>query len=297
MVNRREGPGRHKPRTAAGYRPEWLEWAKRLCLELSTVLGSLMEELTVVGGLVPALLIPEDALPEDADPHPGTADVDVALSLALLDAERYTAVSDQLRGAGFAPDENERGNRTVQRWTLEGAAGERMTVEFTIQPTGPDDRPSHVKNLEPDFGAVIMEGLHLAFEDRSEVLLSGTSLGREVVDNRPVWVCGPGAYVVLKSLALRGRKENKDAYDLVYVIRNYGEGVEDVASRLRPLLDDPVANKAMAFLAEDFDSIDHPGPVRAAAFVGSEGDDASRADARGFVRELLRRIGREEAGG
>ncbi len=45
-------------------------------------------------------------------------------------------------------------------------------------------------------------------------------------------MCGPGAYVVLKSLAFRSRGENKDAHDLYYLVRNYGTGIEDVASRL-----------------------------------------------------------------
>ena len=55
---------------------------------------------------------------------------------------------------------------------------------------------------------------------------------------REVWVCGPGAFVVLKALAFLGRGENKDAYDLYYLVRNFGVGVEDVAASLRPLLGD-----------------------------------------------------------
>jgi len=279
-----------KPRTAAGYRPEWLEWARGLCLELASVLGDLIDELTVVGGLVPALLIPEDSLPEGASPHPGTADVDVALSLALLDSERYKAISERLRRAGFEQDQNEEGNPTRQRWRFEGPAGERMTIDFTIPPTAPDDEPGEIKSLESDFGAVIMEGLHLAFEDRTRVMLSGTTLSGERGGERGVWVCGPGAYVILKALAIRRRKENKDAFDLFYVVKNYGRGVEDVAGRVRGLLNDPVAQQAVSFLAEAFQSLDHAGPRRAAAFVGGEDDDAFRADVLGFVRELLRLV-------
>jgi len=37
---------------------------------------------------------------------------------------------------------------------------------------------------------------------------------------------GPGAFVVLKALAFKGRGENKDAYDLYHLVRNFGEGVE-----------------------------------------------------------------------
>jgi hypothetical protein len=34
--------------------------------------------------------------------------------------------------------------------------------------------------------------------------------------------------VVLKALAFKNRGENKDAYDLVYLLRHFGKGVDDV---------------------------------------------------------------------
>lgn len=45
---------------------------------------------------------------------------------------------------------------------------------------------------------------------------------------RDVWVCGPGAHVVLKAPAFASRGENKDAYDLFYVVRDFGPGVERI---------------------------------------------------------------------
>ncbi|MEZ4251258.1 MAG: hypothetical protein R3B99_23845 [Polyangiales bacterium] len=82
----------------------------------------------IVGGLVPSLLIPP---PEDDDPHVGTLDLDVGLSLALFNDEQYRALSERLRGAGFAMDETEDGKRTRQRWVAEGG----VTVDFLIPPS------------------------------------------------------------------------------------------------------------------------------------------------------------------
>ena len=65
---------------------------------------------------------------------------------------------------------------------------------------------------------------------------------------REIWVCGPGAFVVLKSLAFDLRGENKDAYDLFYVLRNYGACLEDVVERLRPLLGDENTTRAIEIL-------------------------------------------------
>lgn len=68
-----------KSERISGYLPEWVEVVRGSCLYLATVLGEFMEnDLTIVGGLVPGLLIDKKP-PEGAETHPGTTDLDVAL--------------------------------------------------------------------------------------------------------------------------------------------------------------------------------------------------------------------------
>ena len=88
-------------------------------------------------------------------------------------------------------------------------------------------------------------------------------------------------------MAFGSRGEKKDAYDLFYVVRNFGSGVEDVAAHLRPLLGDHSAAEAIAILRRDF--LDHNGlgPRRVAEFQTGVPDDAIQTDVVGFVRELL----------
>ena len=98
----------------------------------------------------------------------------------------------------------------------------------------------------------------------------------------------PAAFVVLKALAFRNRGENKDAADLYYMIRNFGRGVEEVASRLRPLLNDPSAKLAITILGEDFLEHDGLGARRVAVFLNDGApDDDLQADVTGFVGRLL----------
>ena len=101
----------------------------------------------------------------------------------------------------------------------------------------------------------------------------------------------PGAFVVLKALAFASRGENKDAYDLFYVVRNYGSGVQDTADSLRPLLEDPAGREAMAILRRDFLDHNGVGPRRVAEFMTHGPDDAIQADVVGFVRQMLDRCG------
>jgi hypothetical protein len=104
---------------------------------------------------------------------------------------------------------------------------------------------------------------------------------------RDVWWCEVGAFTVLKALAFRGRGENKDAYDLVYMLQNYGAGIDDVFRRLRPLLENRSTQQALDILQQDFTAVDSVGTMRAAEFVGDPQDEAGRADSAGAVRSLL----------
>lgn len=102
-----------KPTSAAGYTPDYLELVRATCLYIATKLGDLMQDLVVVGGLAPSLLVDQDDLPAGADRHVGTTDLDVGLTVALLDEGRYTTLSDRLRRAGFAPDEERPGKHNA----------------------------------------------------------------------------------------------------------------------------------------------------------------------------------------
>jgi hypothetical protein len=277
-----------KPTTADGYRSEQVALVKPTCLYIATKLGDIMDELVVVGGLVPSLLINQDALPEGADPHVGTMDLDIGLTLALLDNRRYKTLTERLRVSGFSQDVNEEGNPTRQRWKIERE--EKVTVDFLIQPSLLDDRGGKLRNIESDFAAVIAPGLHLAFQDRERITLSGRTIMGEQAE-REVWVCGAGAYVVLKALAFSLRGENKDAYDLFYLVRNYGSGVEDVVSHLRPLLDDPSTQEALNILHRDFFDADGLGPRRVAEFIRGGPNEGIQADVVGYVRRLLELCG------
>lgn len=108
-----------KPTTAAGYRSEHVALVRATCLYVATKLGDLMDDLVVVGGLVPSLLIDQGNLAEGTDPHVGTMDLDVGLAVALLDQGRHRLTTDRLRQASFSQDVNEEGNPTRQRWKID----------------------------------------------------------------------------------------------------------------------------------------------------------------------------------
>jgi hypothetical protein len=272
------------PPYKTGYNPELLDLVRSVLLYVCTKIGDFAEDFVVAGGLVPALITPQDPPPEGAEKHVGTRDLDLGFSLAIFENTRYQAIAGRLRGAGFAPDLSEAGNPTFQRWRLGETTG--ATIDFLIPQTSTDEFGGQIKHLEGDFGAVITPGLDLAFQDRISITLSGRTPFDEMAQ-RDVWVCGPGAYIILKALAFNNRGENKDAYDLYYVIRNYGAGAVDVARHLKPLLKTRTGKEALEILGRDFSNASGVGPTRVARFLYGEPDEETQADVAGFINQLL----------
>lgn len=279
-----------KPRHRSGYSPKELEQVKAACLTLAVTIGAFLDDVCIVGGLVPSLLIDARRTgdSQEQELHPGTNDLDVGLALALLDDARYAELSDRLRSEGFRPDRNAHDNPTVQRWRMGSL---NVTIDFLMPPPPGQDQERRIQPLQPDFGALITPGLELAFDERVQVELDGHTLNGERV-RRTIPVCGPAAFVVLKALAFGDRAEPKDAFDLVYVIRHTAGRGAAIAERLRQhAANHPgIVERAVLLLARDFDGPDGFGPGRTADFALSDlkrrDDDA--ADAHGHVDDLLR---------
>ena len=104
---------------------------------------------------------------------------------------------------------------------------------------------------------------------------------------------------MLKALAFGDRGEPRSAYDFVYVIRHTPGRGDAIAERLARHAETHgrIVARALSLLARDFDRPDGLGPTRAARFTLPDPPqpdelDAARADAHGYVDDLLR-AGRE----
>ena len=276
-----------KPTTRDGYSSEQLDIVTRTCLYVFTKLGDLCGEVVVVGGLVPYLLVDQNDPPMLLGSHSGTMDLDLGLALAILDEQRYQDLSARLRSAGFSPDVNNAGNLALQRWVAN--SGPRVTIDFLIPQQAGNGQAGRLFHIEGDLAAIITEGLDLAFRDRRSVPLSGYTLFDERAD-RDIPVCGPGAFTVLKALAFRNRSENKDAYDLHYVLS--GLGADAVAQSLVQLLPDDRVRQALDIIRDDFTAHDALGPRRVAQFLPDGLDDEIQADVVGQALALLRALER-----
>lgn len=276
-----------KPQTADRYSVEQSRQVEAACLTVAAFLGDLMDDTCVVGGLVPSMICDAEIDPAAAGEaaHCGTTDLDVGLSLALLDDERYKEIAERLRTRGFEPDTNEEGKMTRQRWRW----GEhKVTVDFLVPPSEDDAPDVRLRNLEKDFAALVVKPLHLAFEERLAKVLDGRNLLGDAV-RREVQFAGPASFVSMKAYAYHLRGERKDAYDLVFVLRNWPGGIADVAARMvrRHRSRAEIVNEALEFLKSDFSQVDSAGPRDVSRFLGGDVDPDRVADAHGAVVDFL----------
>lgn len=209
-----------KPRTAAGYHPDVTVACERALLTLLSAFGGLKTTLRLVGGLVPRYLTP--ATPPDVPAHAGTSDVDVVLNLQVIaEGEGYASLADQLAARGFERHVNTEGKVSSWQWKRQVDEHTYVLIEFLRDAgNGQPGKPVSVDGERVSALSVRFAGIvHDWFQEReiSGQLLDGGGISTELVRFADV-----PAFVILKALALDDRQENKDAADLVHVLRHSG---------------------------------------------------------------------------
>ena len=262
---------------------------------LVTLLGDLgpwRERIFLVGGLAPRYIVGQ--LPRGVPAHIGTTDVDLVIGLALGDdtPETYRTLEANLKRSGFRAENSFRWTRLVD--------GISVQVEFLCETTEVDAgrifKP-HGESLGSGFGAFNVRGARLAASDFTEHEVVAERLDDGGLSTIAVRVCGLLPYVVLKILAFQDRHENKDAYDLVLCLLNFGDGPESAgtATANSPVASHSQVADALRLLGERFADADRDGPASYATFLALP-DDAEAAarlhrDAVAVVRKFLDAFG------
>lgn len=256
---------------------------------LVTLLGDIgpwSERVYLAGGLAPRYIV--GSLPEGARTHVGTTDVDLVIGLALGDEspEAYRTLEHNLKKAGFSAETSFRWKKNVEDVTV--------TVEFLCE----TDQVEQGKIYKPrdgtgSVGAFNVRGAQLVTRDYIEREIEAERLddgGRSKVTVR---IANILSYTVLKILAFQDRHENKDSYDLVYCLLNFGEGPEEAGAVAHEsaIRDDAQVQEALQLLAERFESANHDGPTSYGVFLAEDGDEDEaarlRQEAVAVVRDFL----------
>ena len=245
MVNRRD------------YSADLVEAARSVMLEIMRVLGEYQDDIVVVGGWVPELL-----LPHAEERHIGSVDVDLALNHHNLSEAGYKTILELLLAQGYEQGEEQPFifYRTVN------VNDREITVEVDFlageyEGTGKRHRTQRVQDMKPRKA----RGMDLVFNLPEKITLRGRLPGGGD-DTTEIQVASIPAFLVTKAMAMSTRLKEKDAWDIYYCIRHYPDGLDALVKEFRPFLGNRLVQEALNHLADKFSSLSAVGPTQVVNF-------------------------------
>lgn len=268
------------------YTAEAVAAAKSVLLELTRILGEYRNEIVVIGGWVPDLL-----LSSNNAQHIGSTDVDIALNHRTLVEAGYKTIQEILLSRGYTQGAQPFiFYRTV---TLENRSL-RVQVDLLAGEYDGTSR-SHRTQAVQDVRPRKARGCDLAFEMFAEVRLEGTLPGGGK-DSAIVRVASIVPFLVMKGMALYDRLKEKDAWDIYFCLCNYPQypgDLDALVAEFQPHIERGLVREGLRKIAEKFASPEHIGPIHVANFeelIDSEAREIRQQDAYQRVNYLLEQL-------
>lgn len=280
----------NEPQHADEYGDRTTEAVKSVLVEIGQILGSFNGKFTVVGGSVPWLLLEA----EDME-HVGTMDVDIALSAEALGEGEYAKLIESLQEHGY---EQREGARRFQLHRTVPAVDGEGTIDVVVDFLMPRDAVI-VKNTPPllaNFAVQKASGADLAVKFYEMVAVKG-NMPNGGTNRVEIAVCSVPALLAMKGHAMNGRYKQKDAYDIYYSVRNYPDGIANLALKCSEILKYESGKQGFDYINSKFEDADGYGPTCVRNFVegsnilGDRTPDEWQQDAFGQLDALLREMG------
>lgn len=244
--------------TRDDYREEAVQAARSVLLELTHLLGEFRNDIVLVGGWVPGLILPDSEIQ-----HLGSTDVDLALNHKTIRSDTYETICNLLKERGY------REGKQPFIFFRDVTIGDRnyeVQVDLLAGEYAGSSK-SHRHQKVQDVMARKARGCDLAFEHPLEVQLEGV-LPEGGKDSVLVRVASIVPFIVMKSMALADRLKEKDAWDIHFCIENYPGGLDALVAMFRPFMSQGLVKEGIRNITEKFASVDHVGPKFVADFEG-----------------------------
>lgn len=242
--------------TKSDYTSESTQAARSVMLELYRILGEYADHLVLIGGWVPDLLIPQEA-----EAHVGSMDVDLAVNHRTIPEEGYKTILELLHAHGY-----EQGKQPFIFHRIVDINGKEVNVQVDFlageySGTAKSHRTQKAQDLRPRKA----RGADLAFENPERITLKGVlpGGGKERVK---IQVSSLSSFLIMKGFALGERLKEKDAYDISYCLRNTEGDLNPIIRDLEPLCGNKLVQEALDILADKYADTDQVGPVHVANF-------------------------------
>ena len=243
--------------TFRDYSGDLVEAAHSVLLELVRLLGEYRDDLVVVGGWVPQLILPAEPLK-----HVGSIDVDLAFNHRNLQDAGYATIQKLLLSRGYEQDHRQ--PFIFHRTVSVGGNPIKVQVDFLAGEyagTGKAHRTQRVQEGR----ARKARGCDLAFDLFVETEIRGELPGGGA-DQAMVRVSSVIAFLVMKGMALHDRLKEKDAWDIYFTLTNYPGGLDALVVEIQPHIDLGLVQEGLRKIADKFATVIHAGPKFVADF-------------------------------
>lgn len=270
--------------TRRDYTAERIEAARSVLIELVHLLGEYKDDIALIGGWVPEVL-----LPRSSGSHVGSMDVDIALNHQKIQEEGYKRIEDLLRHRGYRKGEHP---YIFFRTVKVGATETDVEVNLLAgeyEGTSKSHRHQKIQGIR----ARKVRGCDLVFEMPKEIKIEGR-LPNGAHGTVTVRVSSIVPFLVMKGMAMDARIKEKDAWDIYYCVLNYPGGIDALAEEFRPQLHHGLVKEGLQKIAGNFSSEKDFGPRSVADFEGiddPEEQERIQRDAYERVNALLKKLG------
>lgn len=266
--------------TRDSYEQEAVEVARQVLMEVMSALGEYRDEIVLIGGWVPSLLVNE---PEER--HVGSLDIDLAVNHKEIDEDKYETILKLLEDRGFRqegqPFQFEKaieGNSTSHNVRIDLLAGQ-------YDGTGKSRRHQNAQGLK--FRKA--RGADMVFEDCVEITIEG-SLPDRSINKVTFKIASIAAFLAMKGMALSDRLKEKDAYDIYFCVKEWPGGISALAKEIEPSFQRfALIREGFEKISGKFASLNHIGPRYVAIFNDLDEDDESE-EFQDTVRDAFERI-------
>jgi len=279
--------------TASDYSEGKIKACHSVLIELVHILGDYVDDMAIVGGWVPTLLIPNAE-----EVHIGSMDVDVALNGETISDEAYATINKILTRHGYR--ENEAANAKFKHFKDITIDGQDYIVEVDLLTGEYGGEAGKNRRHEPiqDTKALKARGADLVFDRTETIVVSGDLPGNAGKDSVKCKIAGIVPFIVMKGIVIARRIKEKDAYDIDFVLRNYPGSVTAIAELMTVDLQNGLVLEALSNLEQKFETVEHWGPTAVADFreIGDI-DERERVKRRAFenVQNLLNKTLRSKS--
>jgi predicted nucleotidyltransferase len=270
--------------TRRDYTSEGVEAARSVLIELVHLLSEYKDDIVLIGGWIPEVL-----LPHDSGPHVGSMDVDIALNHQNIRDEGYKMIQDILQSRGY-----QQGDQPFIFFRHVKIGDHEVKVQVDLlageyEGTSKGHRHQKVQGVQ----ARKVRGCDLAFEMSKEIRIEGT-LPSGAHDAVTVRVASIVPFFVMKGMAMETRMKEKDAWDIYYCLLNYPGGIDALSEEFKPHMHHSLVKEGLQKIAGKFSSEKAFGPKSVSDFEEIDDPDEQeriQRDAYERVHALLNKLG------